>query len=315
MTLVPGNVRDLQAAIASAGKERRPLAHLELSRLNRIVEHHPEDLTCTVECGCTLASLQAVLTEKGQWLPVDPPHPDFLTIRDLIDHNLSGPRRFGFGTVRDYLIGLEVILGDGSWIRSGGRVVKNVAGYDLHKLFIGSWGTLGVPVLATFKLLPLPRQSVIRSASHLAEGEALHKAQAARDTLSGLIALDICRARTGQPGAQVFVELAGDDLARGCERADAIGFTEEAARGWEDDLWHDRAQPPSRLSVPPAQLGTALESLGNRRFVARAGNGIVYHDGPPAMGSRPGPAVLVERLKKAFDPFGVLKPVPTSWTA
>src|SRR5439155_25100635 len=87
---------------------------------------------------------------------IDPPNTEKLSIGDLLSKNWSGPRRFGYGTIRDYVIGMKVALADGRIISSGGKVVKNVAGYDLGKLFIGSGGSLGTIVEATFKLRPVP---------------------------------------------------------------------------------------------------------------------------------------------------------------
>src|SRR5438552_3360089 len=107
-------------------------------------------MTVTVETGLTLAALQARLAERGQWLPIDPPNPQTATLADILNANGSGPHRFGFGTIREHLLGLTVALADGRLIHSGGKVVKNVAGYDLCKLFVGSHGTLGVAVEATF---------------------------------------------------------------------------------------------------------------------------------------------------------------------
>jgi glycolate oxidase FAD binding subunit len=129
---------------------------LGLRRLSRVVEHEPGDLTVTVEAGQTLASLQAALRARGQWLSLDPPDAERATIGGIIAADASGPRRHLYGTMRDLLIGLTVVTADGAVVRGGGKVVKNVAGYDLPKLFVGAWGTLGVVVEATFKLRPVP---------------------------------------------------------------------------------------------------------------------------------------------------------------
>src|SRR6185503_18282450 len=118
-----------------------------------------------VEAGITLAALQQKLSERGQWVPVDPPHADTLTIGALLAQNSSGPRRFGYGTIRDHLLGIKVVLADGRVIKAGGKVVKNVAGYDLCKLFVGSRGTLGAIVEATFKVLPKPETEKIVAAT------------------------------------------------------------------------------------------------------------------------------------------------------
>jgi glycolate oxidase FAD binding subunit len=129
---------------------------LGLKRLNRILEHEPGDLTVTVEAGLALDALQTELGKRGQWLSLDPASADGATVGGILASDASGPRRHLYGTARDLLIGLTVIGADGSLVRGGGRVVKNVAGYDLPKLYIGSFGTLGVLVEATFKLRPRP---------------------------------------------------------------------------------------------------------------------------------------------------------------
>src|SRR3990170_7695424 len=123
---------------------------LGLSRLNAVVEHEPADLTATVQAGMTLSELQRHLGGAGQLLPLDPPGGERATIGGILAANASGPWRHAFGSARDMTIGLRVITAEGRITRAGGRVVKNVAGYDLCKLYIGSLGTLGVIVEATF---------------------------------------------------------------------------------------------------------------------------------------------------------------------
>ena len=129
---------------------------LALDRLNRIVEHDAENLTVTVEAGVRLADLQSELSKSGQFLPLDPPAEGVATIGGILAANSSGPCRLQYGTARDFVLGMRVVLADGEAIRCGGKVIKNVSGYDMPKLFIGSLGTLGVITQATFKLLPLP---------------------------------------------------------------------------------------------------------------------------------------------------------------
>ena len=129
---------------------------LETTKLTRLLEHEAPDLTCNVEAGITLAALQAQLATKGQRLALDPPDAQQATIGGILASNASGPKRLRYGTARDMVIGLHVVQASGEVARSGGRVVKNVAGYDLNKLYIGSLGTLGIIVEANFKLQPLP---------------------------------------------------------------------------------------------------------------------------------------------------------------
>ncbi|MBI1928010.1 FAD-binding oxidoreductase, partial [Candidatus Poribacteria bacterium] len=129
---------------------------LSMSRLNQVLEYEPADLTVTVQAGIRLADFQAKLAENGQWLPLDPPYTDRATIGGIIAANSSGPSRLRYGTARDVVIGLQIIQPNASVAKSGGKVVKNVAGYDLNKLYVGSFGTLGIITEVTFKLSPLP---------------------------------------------------------------------------------------------------------------------------------------------------------------
>ncbi|MEJ5346251.1 MAG: FAD-binding oxidoreductase [Chloroflexus sp.] len=133
---------------------------LDLRQLNRVIEYQPADLVITVEAGASLGSVQALLRERGQWLPWDPPASDAATIGGLLATAAWGPLRLGYGGPREWLLGMQVVLGDGRVVQSGGRVVKNVAGYDTHKLHLGAYGTLGVMATATFKVAPLPETFV-----------------------------------------------------------------------------------------------------------------------------------------------------------
>ncbi|OUN00163.1 MAG: hypothetical protein BAA04_09415 [Firmicutes bacterium ZCTH02-B6] len=129
---------------------------LDLGRLSGIVHYEPADLTVTVQAGMRLDDLQAELARHGQFLPIDPPGGGRATIGGLLATGTSGPLRAGFGHLRDRLLGMRVVRADGTVVRSGGRVVKNVAGYDMGRLHTGALGTLGVIVEATFKVQPLP---------------------------------------------------------------------------------------------------------------------------------------------------------------
>jgi len=139
---------------------RRYDVALSTRRLRQVLAHEAADMTVSVEAGVTLAELNALLGQSGQHLPLDPPHPERTTIGGLIAADASGPLRVSHGKVRDLLIGIKAVLADGTLVKGGGRVVKNVAGYDLMKLFTGSYGSLGIIVEATFKLRPLPEHEV-----------------------------------------------------------------------------------------------------------------------------------------------------------
>lgn len=129
-------------------------------RLTRVIEYAPANLTVTAEAGMSLAALQATLAEGSQFLPLDPPHAGRATLGGVIAANASGPRRFGLGSARDLVIGTSVATTAGTVTKAGGRVVKNVAGYDLNKLYIGSLGTLVLVGEITFKVLPKPAAQV-----------------------------------------------------------------------------------------------------------------------------------------------------------
>jgi FAD/FMN-containing dehydrogenase len=136
------------------------------ARLNKIIEHEPADLIAIAEAGVTLTDFNAKLAEHGQWLPLDPPDDGRATLGGVVATGIGGPQQFGYGRPRGSVIGMKVVLADGSMIKAGGRVVKNVAGYDLCKLFTGSYGSLGIITELNFKLRPRPA----REATVMARG-------------------------------------------------------------------------------------------------------------------------------------------------
>jgi glycolate oxidase FAD binding subunit len=176
-----------------------PAIVLSLARLDRILEHEPGDLTVTAESGVTIARLAVALRTKRQWLSLDPPDPDRATLGGVVAANASGPRRHLYGTARDLLIGLTVVTGDGEIVRGGGKVVKNVAGYDVPKLFVGSYGTLGVVVEVTFKLRPLPDEErfVRTTFASLKEAGAAVRTVLGSDLVP--VAIDLLDVEAGRP--------------------------------------------------------------------------------------------------------------------
>jgi glycolate dehydrogenase FAD-binding subunit len=158
--------QELRAAVVpwGGGTQQRigaPPAQVDLlvrtERLNRVLIHEPFDLTISVEAGMTIGALRAHLARHGQMLPIDPPLPARATIGGLIATATDGPRRLGYGTLRDLLIGITVAEAGGRLSKGGGMVVKNVSGFDMMKLYLGSFGTLAIVASANFKLLPIPR--------------------------------------------------------------------------------------------------------------------------------------------------------------
>jgi len=133
-------------------------ALVSLRKLSKITAYEPGDLVVTVQAGAKLTELQAELAKRNQWLPIDPPYAE-ATIGGILATNSSGARRYGYGTIRDHLLGTRSVGADGVVTRSGGRVVKNVTGFDLHKLHVGAYGSLGIVTEASFKLRPKPEIS------------------------------------------------------------------------------------------------------------------------------------------------------------
>ena len=318
MTIQPSSPDDLRRILADFNDRGQRAGDIDLSSLNRMVSFVPEDMTVTVEAGLTLDRLQAELARERQWLPVDPPNPAHLSVGALLAANASGPRRFGCGTARDHTIGIKVILADGRLVSSGGRVVKNVAGYDLAKLFIGSHGSLAVIVQATFKLRPLPEaEEFVQARCPSLDAAAALIESIAESELTPVV-LDLhnlgrssAPAASGPPPFVVVLGFAGcaEEVAWQKARAALLGLTEAGHLGHETDFWNGPA-PARCISVLPSRLTETIRDLGGVAFVARAGNGLIYcRTGQPPIraGSPPG---LIQRLKNEFDPKHILPEVP-----
>lgn len=148
---------------------------IDCTQLNHIHDYIASDLTITVGAGIRLGALQDLLRQHNQWLPWDAPQAQQASVAGLLATGLSGPLRHGYGSPRDWLLGMRFVTGDGRIIKSGGKVVKNVAGYDLHKLHIGALGTLGIIAEVSFKVAPIPQadQSLQIACQSLAEAHEL----------------------------------------------------------------------------------------------------------------------------------------------
>jgi glycolate oxidase FAD binding subunit len=152
---------------------KQPGWGISTAGINRLIDYPSRDMTITVEAGMTMAELAATLAAERQRLPIDVPHADIATIGGVVATNYNGPRRYGSGTVRDYVIGISGVDGRGVAFKGGGRVVKNVAGYDFCKLLTGSLGTLAVITQLTLKVRPLPESTALLACgfAHLSEAE------------------------------------------------------------------------------------------------------------------------------------------------
>lgn len=154
-----------RTALDYGGPPRRPGVAVDTCGLDRVVDYPFADMTITVEAGITLAALQNVLAEHNQRLPLEAPQPARATLGGIYATNTSGPRRFGAGRPRDLIIGVSFVTGQAELVKGGGRVVKNVAGYDFPRLLTGSMGTLGIIAQMTLKVRPRPECSAFGWAS------------------------------------------------------------------------------------------------------------------------------------------------------
>ena len=196
LAVTPADVEGVAAVLSLAAREGKRVAPwgggtqmslgnvpnridvvLGLGCLNGLLFHEPADLVASMEAGMTLKALQHELAAKEQFLPLEAPLPSRATIGGILAANTSGPARLAYGTPRDWLIGARVVHSDGVVTRSGGRVVKNVTGYDLNKLYVGSLGTLAVFVEATFKIAPLPSDHTALIATYPSMPAAIDSAQ------------------------------------------------------------------------------------------------------------------------------------------
>jgi FAD/FMN-containing dehydrogenase len=313
------NAGQLAELIAASNARAERISSVDLRSMNRVLEVAPEDMTVAVEAGLSLGALQRELAKHRQWLPIDPPNGETISIHEVLSHDLSGPRRFGCGTIREHLIGMKVVLADGRLIKSGGKVVKNVAGYDLAKLFIGARDSLGIIVEATFKLRPLPAVERFVGTQLAGIAEVKPAIRAVLDSELTPVVLDAHRLE----GTQSKSERSADSLVRAPisivlgfagtrEEVDwqlavarSLGFETETGLDYEAHFWNDSA-PVSRLSVLPSRLAETIDDLGRRPFIARAGNGVIYFRGDMIPLKNNPLLELMRRLKNAYDPKNIL---------
>jgi glycolate oxidase FAD binding subunit len=292
------SVEDASAALASAHREGRTIRigeDLTAHGLNRILEHDPGDLTCTVEAGVRLSELLAALAAEGQRLSLDPPGDP--TIGALLALNLSGPLRHRFGAPRDLVLGVTLVLGDGTVANAGGKVVKNVAGYDLARLVCGSEGRLAFIVRASFRLHPLPKAA--RTLVVETDDSALVVSRLLRAQLQPS-ALDVLH-----PG-RVAVLFEGSPRAVEAQLAQAVSLVggNESAGGIWDEVRARQAAAASRVRFPPGDLAGALRSLDEA--VIRPASGVAYGLARIEDDTPPDVRRLFDAIRGQLDPTGVL---------
>jgi glycolate oxidase FAD binding subunit len=275
---------------------------LSVERLDRIIEHAWADLTVTVEAGCTIQKLQETLAPHGQRLALDPLWPDRATVGGVLSTNDSGALRLRFGALRDLVIGVTLALPDGTLARSGGKVVKNVAGYDLPKLATGALGTLGVITRASFRLHPLPKQT--RTISCLTRDicDAQKHILAIQDSQLAHSALQVRVVGDVAPQVDVLFEATQAGLAAQVDELKRIvapcPVIDPGPAVWNArrELYSaakqgDSSSAVTKISVVPARIVDAVETLagvtaGRIRFsavVQGTGIGCVFVEGEPEM--------------------------------
>jgi glycolate oxidase FAD binding subunit len=281
----------------SIGREGGDLV-LSTQRLDQVLEHEAGDLTCIVEAGVRVRDLNERLAESGQMLALDPPGNP--TIGACLAANLSGPRRHRYGTARDLVIGATVVLADGTIASSGGKVVKNVAGYDLGKLFCGSEGRLGLIARVALRLHPLPEASRTLAVE---VGSAAEAAAAARKLLHApleLSALDVLWPRR----VAVLIEGSRAAVDEQFEAARRLaGGEEDTGSTWDEGAeLQQRAQ--GRLLFAPGELAPVLAGLDEA--VVRVSAGVAHVPNPVPDPRDPAEVALVERVRAVLDPTGTL---------
>jgi glycolate oxidase FAD binding subunit len=285
-------------------------AIVSTAAMTRLIEYEPRDLTLSVEAGMRWTDLERTLAAHRQMIPLDPPWPDS-TVGGVIAANLSGPRRRQYGTARDMIIGMQFATLEGKLVSSGGMVVKNVAGLDMAKLMVGSFGTLAAIAVVNFKVFPMPAES----RTFVMEFDTAADAFAVRDRiLRGVLqpmAIDIVN---WPSGFRLLVEAGGNSAV-------VDRFTRElsGARVADESVWNEiRCFTPRVLAENP-RAGVVTTSMKLTDMpaamaklevpaIARAGSGVIhahYPENPPPADWN-GDFETMERIKTMFDPDHLL---------
>lgn len=270
---------------------------LSTIRMDRIIEHVWADLTVSVEAGCAVANLQAALAQHGQRLAVDPLWPKKATIGGILSTDDSGALRLRFGALRDLILGVTIALPDGTLASSGGKVVKNVAGYDLPKLVTGALGTLGVITRAVFRLHPLPRFSKTISIYQADLAEAQRLVSAVQDSNLAHTSLQLRATHDAAPVVDVLFEGTQEGIAAQVEQLRSLatsGSTDDGSPAvWNagQDVWESpNSSAIAKITSLPASIAQTIEQVQRsaelhniawRVVVQGIGVGSVRLDGDP----------------------------------
>ena len=263
--------------------------HVSTAGLARVLNYEPKDLTISVEAGMSYAALSRLLAENRQMVPLDPPFADVATVGGVVASNSSGPRRRLYGTARDLVIGMTFATLEGKLVKSGGMVVKNVAGLDMGKLMIGSFGTLAALASVNFKVLPMPQVERL----FLLSFDTIGEAAGARDRILKSVlqpaSIDLLNpaaaALLGWTGYTLAVEAGGgaaviDRYERELRAMGPLRIgDEDAVRSIREFTPRFFAKRPdaavARIAFTLTQLAATIESIG-APVLARAGSGVCY---------------------------------------
>jgi len=309
--LCPRSPEDLAAVLASAAAQNRTITlngastkHLmggpvepadvavSTAAMTRVLQYEPRDLTISVESGLRYAVLSSLLAQNRQMIPLDPPFSDTATVGGILASNTSGPRRRLYGTARDLVIGMKFATLEGKLVQSGGMVVKNVAGLDMGKLLIGSFGTLAAIAVVNFKLLPRPEAAV----SFLLPFDTLDDALATRGrVLKGVMApaaIDLLNppaaGQLGYKGHVLALQMVGNAAAVERARREFAGPGVAVLENVEESRFWRQVQEYTphflekfaqgavvRASCTLSQVKEVMASL-ETAAIARAGSGVCY---------------------------------------
>ncbi|NJN16347.1 MAG: FAD-binding oxidoreductase [Oscillochloris sp.] len=322
-SVVPADVEELSAVLAichearmgvvpwGGGTHQRwggmphgPFVAVQTNRLNRVLVYEPDDLTISLQAGMRLADVNATLAANNQMLPLDVALPERATIGGALATAVDGPRRLGYGTARDLLIGIQVVEATGRISKAGGMVVKNVSGYDMMKLYLGSLGSLAIIVSANFKLMPLPRTRAGILATFATPAAAFVLVDAIHASQLTPVAVEYIQ---GEPignaaptvaiwaeGLSAAVERHIRDLESMARQAGAAQYRvlrdDEHTAMWAEIVDLARIDQSGedelmvRLACLPAELPVALDQIAGvaasrklkLRIAARALNGVAY---------------------------------------
>ncbi len=313
----PGSAEEAAALLRTLGEEGRPVrprgggtkdwgpvaqdaAVVETGGLDRVLEHNVGDFTAVLEAGAPLAGAQATFEREGQMLALDPALHDAATVGGVMAVNDSGPLRHRYGSMRDLVVGTTVALSDGTLARSGGKVIKNVAGYDLGKLFCGSCGTLGLIVRVAVRLHPLPpgTASAVGASDDPERLGAAARALAAQPLEADCLDVD-WRDGAGRLLVRFGSAAAGEQAAETVTRMREVGLADCDVVEDDDELW---------MTQRVRQRGDCVLKVSGRASdlpaVCRAGDGGVV--GRPALGlywlSLPPDADAVASARAALAP-------------